>query len=181
MPSSEFPVTIPALHQMKRARQKIVGVVAWDFQVAQIVDRAGVEIVSVGDSVGTNLWGHPNPLAVTMDEMIVVCRAVRRGVRRAIVSCDIPFGPLQQGIDSALRAAILAWRKNDDRFRLIGRLFRWLFFWPTVNPRSYRRHKCRLRVGVPEPIEPVMRADKRAGESDRGLNIKRRLVHEALV
>ena len=89
MPSSEFPVSIPALHQMKRARQKIVGVVAWDFQVAQIVDRAGVEIVSVGDSVGTNLWGHSNPLAVTMDEMIVVCRAVRRGVRRAIVSCDM--------------------------------------------------------------------------------------------
>ena len=56
--------------------------------------------------MGTNLWGHPNPLSVTMDEMMVVCRAVRRGVKRAIVSCDMPFGPLQQGIDSALRAAI---------------------------------------------------------------------------
>src|SRR5215467_6104911 len=106
MPSSEFPVRIPALHQMKRARQKIVGVVAWDFQVAQIVDRAGVEIVSVGDSVGTNLWGHPSPLAVTLEEMIVVCKAVCRGVKRAMVSCDIPFGPLQEGLDSALRAAI---------------------------------------------------------------------------
>ena len=47
MPSGESPVTIPALHQMKRVRQKIVGVVAWDFQLAQIVDRAGVDIVSV--------------------------------------------------------------------------------------------------------------------------------------
>jgi 3-methyl-2-oxobutanoate hydroxymethyltransferase len=121
MPSSEFPVTIPALHQMKRASQKIVGVVAWDFQVAQIVDRAGVEIVSVGDSVGTNLWGHSNPLAVTMDEMIVVCRAVRRGVRRAIVSCDIPFGPLQQGIESALRAAIqLVKEAGADMIKLDG-------------------------------------------------------------
>src|ERR1700752_3395463 len=99
-------VTIPALQQMKPARQKIVGVVAWDFQIAQIVDRAGVDIVSVGDSVGTNLWGHPSPLAITMEEMMVVCKAVRRGVKRAIVSCDLPFGPLQEGIDSALRAAI---------------------------------------------------------------------------
>ena len=103
MESSESTVTIPALQQMKPARQKIVGVVAWDFQIAQIVDRAGVDIVSVGDSVGTNLWGHPSPLAITMDEMMVVCKAVRRGVKRAIVSCDLPFGPLQEGIDSALR------------------------------------------------------------------------------
>lgn len=106
MPSSESRVTIPALQQMKRAGQKIVGVVAWDFQLAQIVDRAGVEIVSVGDSVGTNLWGHPNPLEVTMEEMIVVCKAVRRGVKRAMVSCDLPFGPLQEGSESALRASI---------------------------------------------------------------------------
>lgn len=106
MPSSQSTVTIPALHQMKRAGQKIVGVVAWDFQIAQIVDRAGVDIASVGDSVGINLWGHPSPLAVTMEEMIIVCRAVRRGVKRAMVSCDIPFGPLQEGVDGALRAAI---------------------------------------------------------------------------
>src|SRR5215469_18850873 len=121
MQSRESTVTIPALQQMKRVKQKIVGVVAWDFQLAQIVHRAGVDIVSVGDSVGTNLWGHPNPLAVTMDEMIVVCRAVRRGVRRAIVSCDIPFGPLQQGIDSALRAAIqLVKEAGADMIKLDG-------------------------------------------------------------
>ena len=106
MPTSESRVTVPALQQMKRDQRKIVGVVAWDFQLAQIVDRAGVEIVSVGDSVGINLWGHASPLAVTMDEMIVVCKAVCRGVKRAIVSCDLPFGPLQEGIDAALRAAV---------------------------------------------------------------------------
>ena len=121
MQSSESTVTIPALQQMKRAGQKIVGVVAWDFQIAQIVDRAGVDIVSVGDSVGINLWGHPNPLAVTMEEMMVVCKAVRRGVRRAIVSCDIPFGPLQEGIDSALRAAIrLVKEAGADMIKLDG-------------------------------------------------------------
>src|ERR1700674_2886147 len=121
MQSGESAVTIPALQQMKRARQKIVGVVAWDFQIAQILDRAGVDIVSVGDSVGTNLWGHPSPLAVTMEEMIVVCKAVCRGVKRAIVSCDIPFGPLQEGIDSALRAAIrLVKEAGADMVKLDG-------------------------------------------------------------
>ena len=121
MQSSESTITIPVLQQMKRDRQKIVGVVAWDFQIAQIVDRAGVDIVSVGDSVGTNLWGHPSPLAITMEEMMVVCKAVRRGVKRAIVSCDLPFGPLQEGIDSALRAAIrLVKEAGADMIKLDG-------------------------------------------------------------
>jgi 3-methyl-2-oxobutanoate hydroxymethyltransferase len=103
---TEEKVTVPALQAMKREGRKIVGVVAWDYQVARIVDRAGVEIVSVGDTVGVNLWGRSNPLEVTMDEMVLVCRAVRRGVKRALVSCDFPFGPLQEGPDSAVRAAI---------------------------------------------------------------------------
>jgi 3-methyl-2-oxobutanoate hydroxymethyltransferase len=99
-------VTIPALQQMKRDGKKIAGVVAWDFPMARIADRAGVDFISVGDSVGVNLWGHANPLEVTLDEMLVVCKAVRRGAKRALVSCDFPFGPLQQGVDSALAAAI---------------------------------------------------------------------------
>src|SRR5215212_4848418 len=99
-------VTIPALHRMKSEGRKITGVVAYDYQMAQIVDRAGVEIVSVGDSVGINFWGHRSELDVTLDEMILVCAAVRRGVKRALVSCDFPFGPLQEGPDSAIHAAI---------------------------------------------------------------------------
>src|ERR687885_208514 len=114
-------VTIPALHAMKREGRKIVGVVAWDYQMAQIVDRAGVDIVSVGDSVGVNLWGQPHPLEVTMEEMLVVCKAVRRGVNRALVSCDFPFGPLQEGVDSAVRAAIrLVKEAGADMVKLDG-------------------------------------------------------------
>jgi 3-methyl-2-oxobutanoate hydroxymethyltransferase len=98
-------VTIPALHAMKRGEKKIVGVVAWDFQIARVADRAGVDIVSVGDSVGMNLWGRTEPEDMTLDEMILVCKAVRRGVQRALVSCDFPYGVLQQGIPAALAAA----------------------------------------------------------------------------
>jgi 3-methyl-2-oxobutanoate hydroxymethyltransferase len=65
-----------------------------------------VEIVSVGDTVGVNLWGHASPLEITVDEMLVVARAVRRGVSRALVSADLPFGPVQEGPAEAVRAAI---------------------------------------------------------------------------
>jgi 3-methyl-2-oxobutanoate hydroxymethyltransferase len=97
--------SVAALQAMKRDGRKIVGVVAWDVQVARILDRAGVDIVSVGDTVGVNLWGREDPLDVTMDEMVLVCRAVRRGVERALVSCDFPYGPLQAGPEEAVRAA----------------------------------------------------------------------------
>jgi 3-methyl-2-oxobutanoate hydroxymethyltransferase len=117
----EDKVTIGALRRMKRDGRKIVGVVAWDYQMARIVDRAGVDIVSVGDSVGVNLWGHANPLEVTLDQMILVCQAVRRGVRRALVSCDLPYGPLQAGTDSAVRAAIrLVKEAGVDMVKLDG-------------------------------------------------------------
>ena len=99
-------VTLPALQQMKHDGRKIVGVVVYDYQMARIVDRAEVDIVSVGDSVGVNLWGHRNELEVTLDQMVLVCQAVRRGVTRALVSCDVPFGPLQEGTAAAVRAAI---------------------------------------------------------------------------
>jgi 3-methyl-2-oxobutanoate hydroxymethyltransferase len=98
-------VTIAILQQMKRDGKKSVGVVAWDTQLALIADRAGVDFVSVGDSVGVNLWGRSDPLDVTLEEMLLVCKAVRRGVARALVSCDFPYGPLQEGVESALRAA----------------------------------------------------------------------------
>jgi 3-methyl-2-oxobutanoate hydroxymethyltransferase len=80
---------LASLRAMKRAGKKIVGVVVWDYQMAQIVERAGVDIVSVGDSVGVNLWGQEEG-EITLEEMLVVCKAVRRGVKRALLSCDLP-------------------------------------------------------------------------------------------
>jgi 3-methyl-2-oxobutanoate hydroxymethyltransferase len=99
-------VTVAALQQMKRDGRKIVGVVVYDYQMAQIVDRAGVDIVSVGDSVGVNMWGQRSELDVTLDHMLLACKAVRRGVERALVSCDFPYGPMQAGADAAARAAM---------------------------------------------------------------------------
>jgi 3-methyl-2-oxobutanoate hydroxymethyltransferase len=110
--------SLVALHQMKRDGRKIVGVVVWDYQMAQIVDRAGVDLVSVGDSVGMNLWGRTDPEEMTLDEMVLCCRAVRRGVKHALLSCDFPFGPLQQGTQAALAAARRLMREGVDLVKL---------------------------------------------------------------
>ena len=91
---------IPELQRMKREGRKIVGVVAWDTCIAEIADRAGVDIVSVGDSVGVNLWGQA-PEEISLEEMMLLCKAVRRGVKRALVSADLPAH--EQNVEAALR------------------------------------------------------------------------------
>jgi len=92
-------MSLAGLQQMKREGRKIVAVVAWDYQIAQLADRAGVDLVSVGDSVGVNLWGQQEG-EITLEEMLIVCKAVRRGVKRALVSCDLPP---PQGAEAAVR------------------------------------------------------------------------------
>ncbi len=114
-------VTIPALQQMKRDGRKIVGVVAWDTEMARIADRAGVDLISVGDSVGVNLWGHATNTEVTVEEMLICCKAVRRGAKRALVSCDIPNGPVQAGTEAAVSAAVrFAKEGGADMVKVLG-------------------------------------------------------------
>jgi 3-methyl-2-oxobutanoate hydroxymethyltransferase len=98
-------VTLAALQQMKRDGRKIVAVVVYDYQMAQIVDRAGVDVVSVGDSVGPQMWGFDSERDVTLEQMLLACRGVRRGVARALVTCDFPPRVLDEGLDDAVRAA----------------------------------------------------------------------------
>jgi 3-methyl-2-oxobutanoate hydroxymethyltransferase len=114
-------VTLADLQKSKEEGRKSVGVVVWDYQLARIVDRVGVDLVSVGDTVGVNLWGHENPLSITLDEVLIACRAVRRGVRRALLCCDLPFGPLQRGRRHAVDAAVrLAKEGGVDLVKLDG-------------------------------------------------------------
>lgn len=81
-------ISLDGLREMKRDGRKIAAVVCWDQASAQVADAAGVELVSVGDSV-----------AESLDELLVFCGAVRRGVRRALLSCDLP----EPGLDAARR------------------------------------------------------------------------------
>jgi 3-methyl-2-oxobutanoate hydroxymethyltransferase len=99
-------MTVAALQSMKRDGRKIVGVVAYDYPTAQIADRAGVDLLSVGDSVGANLWGQPTETEVTVEEILLACKAVSRGAQHALVSCDIPHGPVKAGTPAAVSAAL---------------------------------------------------------------------------
>ena len=117
----EDKLTISALRQMKRDGRKIVGVVAWDTEIARIAVRAGVDLISVGDSVGLNLWGHATDTEVTVEEMLILCKAVRRGAKRALVSCDIPNGPAQTGTEAAVSAAVrFAKEGGADMVKVLG-------------------------------------------------------------
>ena len=90
---------------MKAAGRKIVGAVVYDYPMARAVDRAGVDLISVGDSVGTAVWGFTPGEEVTLDQMLLVCRAVSRAASHALVSCDFPYEASTGGAEVAVRAA----------------------------------------------------------------------------
>lgn len=101
----EARVTVPALRRMKREGKKIAMITAYDFPFARIADLSGVDIVLVGDSLGTCVQGHDTTLPVTLDEMVYHARMVARACRRALVVGDLPFGSYQTGVQAALESA----------------------------------------------------------------------------
>ncbi len=98
-------ITVPRLGEMKKRREKIVMVTAYDASTANIIDEAGVDIVLVGDSLGNVIQGLPNTLSVTMDEMIYHTKIVSRGVKHAHLCGDMPFMSYQASRKDALRNA----------------------------------------------------------------------------
>ena len=100
-------VTVPHLLEKKLARQPITAVTAYDYASARLVDEAGLDLVLVGDSLAMVMQGYENTLAVTMDEMLLYTRGVRRALRRALLVADMPFGSYQadesEGIANAVR------------------------------------------------------------------------------
>jgi 3-methyl-2-oxobutanoate hydroxymethyltransferase len=97
-------VTVPALKEMK-GKEKITMLTAYDFCFAQILDEAGIDIILVGDSVGTTVLGYPTTLPVTVSEMIHHARAVTKAVKRALVVIDMPFMSYQESIEKAKKNA----------------------------------------------------------------------------
>ncbi len=98
-------ITVPQIVKMKQCGEKITCLTAYDYAFARILDQAGVEILLVGDSLGCVIQGHPNTLAVTMDEMLYHTRAVVRGRKRALVIGDMPFMSYQISQEQALKNA----------------------------------------------------------------------------
>ncbi len=98
-------VTIQQLTKWKQQQRSIVCLTAWDYSLARVLDKAGVDLILVGDSLAMVGLGHSNTLPVTLDEMIHHAKAVCRGVERALVVCDLPFMSYQASISQAIKAA----------------------------------------------------------------------------
>ncbi len=98
-------VTIHTLRQMKERGEKIAVLTAYDATFGRLLDEAGADVLLVGDSLGMVVQGHDTTLPVTLDEMAYHCRAVARGVRRAHVVGDMPFGTYQASIDQGVANA----------------------------------------------------------------------------
>ena len=98
-------VTVPGIRQMKERGEKITMLTAYDTPFAHILDEAGVDILLVGDSVGSVVVGYPNTLPVTVEEMIYHTSAVVRGTKRALVVIDMPFMSYQVSVEDAKRNA----------------------------------------------------------------------------
>jgi 3-methyl-2-oxobutanoate hydroxymethyltransferase len=104
-PSKDAPVTTRDFLAWKAAGRRIVVVTAYDALFGRLVDEAGVDCVLVGDSVNQVLCGEPSTLSATLEQMIYHARAVRRGVRRALLVVDLPFLSYQVGREDAIRNA----------------------------------------------------------------------------
>jgi 3-methyl-2-oxobutanoate hydroxymethyltransferase len=98
-------VSIHDLRAWKSQDKRFVMLTAYDFPTAQILDRAGVPVILVGDSVGRNVLGYANELPVTMDEMLHHVKAVTRGVEHAMVVGDMPFMSFQASVEDGVRNA----------------------------------------------------------------------------
>ena len=99
-------VTTRTLSEMKAHGEKIAMLTAYDFTMAGIVDKAGIDVILVGDSASNVMAGHETTLPITLDHMIYHATSVVRGVKRALVVVDLPFGTYQADSKEALRSAI---------------------------------------------------------------------------
>lgn len=102
---TDSPVTLLSLTQQKTRNEPIVMVTAYDHPSAHIADAAGVDMVLVGDSAANVVLGYDSTVPVTVDELLVLTRAVRRGVTRAFLVADLPFGSYEASDLDAVRVA----------------------------------------------------------------------------
>jgi 3-methyl-2-oxobutanoate hydroxymethyltransferase len=102
---AEVKTTVPEIQARKRSGEKITVLTAYDYPWALLVDRAGIDMVLVGDSLGMVVLGYPDTVSVSMEEMVHHLKAVTRAVKRALVVVDMPFGSYNVSIEKAIENA----------------------------------------------------------------------------
>ncbi len=114
------PVTLPRLRAMHAAGEKLAMLTCYDATFAHQLDRAGVDILLVGDSLGMVLQGRDSTLPVTLDEMAYHTRCVAAGKGGCWLVADLPFGAYQTGVDDAVRSAVALMQAGAQMVKLEG-------------------------------------------------------------
>lgn len=99
-------VTTETLRKMKFDKERIAMITAYDFTTAKMVDAGGIDVVLVGDSASNVMAGHETTLPITLDQMIYHTQCVSRGIDRALIVADLPFGSYQSNPEKALESAV---------------------------------------------------------------------------
>jgi 3-methyl-2-oxobutanoate hydroxymethyltransferase len=105
-PERPEKVSAPSLKASKQRGERLVCLTAYDFPTARIIDEAGIDVILVGDSLGNVVLGYGNTVPVTLDEILIHLKAVRRAVQRALLVADMPYGSFHTGADDAVRNAL---------------------------------------------------------------------------
>ena len=113
-------LTAPKIRAMREKGQRIVCLTAYDAAFGAMADQAGVDLVLVGDSVGNVMLGYPSTVPVTLDEMLHHTRATSRGVRRALLIADLPFGTYQASVEQAVTSAVALMKAGAEGVKLEG-------------------------------------------------------------
>ncbi|MFT4211337.1 MAG: 3-methyl-2-oxobutanoate hydroxymethyltransferase [Microbacterium sp.] len=133
------PVTLRRLGELYAAGEPIVMVTAYDFVSGRVAERAGVDMVLVGDSGAQVVLGHPDTTSVTLDEMLTLARAVRRAVTTPLVVCDLPFGSTELSDEHAVATAVrFVNEAGADAVKLEG-----------ANPARLSRIRAIVAAGIP--------------------------------
>jgi 3-methyl-2-oxobutanoate hydroxymethyltransferase len=105
-PERPEKVSAPSLKSSKQRGERLVCLTAYDYPTARLLDEAGIDVILVGDSLGNVVLGYGNTVPVTLDEILIHLKAVRRAVQRALLVADMPYGTFHTGEDDAVRNAL---------------------------------------------------------------------------
>jgi 3-methyl-2-oxobutanoate hydroxymethyltransferase len=137
--ASRLPMTLPRLAEMKRLGQPVVMVTAYDYPSARAAEAAGVDLVLVGDSGAMTVLGYPSTVAVEVDEMLVLAKAARRGLKTPFLIVDLPFGSYEVSDEQAIATAMRFVKEaGADAVKLEG-----------GNEMSVARARAIVSAGIP--------------------------------
>jgi len=131
-PDRPEKIYVPALRKAKKKGEKLTCLTAYDYPTARIVDEAGADLILVGDSIGNVIQGYGNTIPVTLDEILLATKAVKRGSSRALIISDMPYGSYHISEDETVRNALNLMKNGEaeavkleggkNRIKLVKRL-----------------------------------------------------------